>query len=744
MDEQVPNELIPESPVLSPEQALLSFRTPANIGVSLIANEPLVFNPVAAVYDKKGRLWVAEMITYMPDVLATNEKAALNQIVVLSDTNNDGVFDKRTVVLDKLVLPRALAFAPNGLLWADNTTLFYSEIIEQQGEFTVTFTHAVDAQYAAKGNIEHKPNGLLYSLDNWYYNAKAAFRYRTYPLKAVIPDDSNEVYRNETFKVVKAPTEFRGQWGITQDDYGRHYFNDNWTAIQTTSFLPSVSHRNKDYIFPTEVMQQLVGTNVVFPVRVTPGINRGYNMSMYDEAYKLKRHTSAGGPLFYRGSQFPSEFYGMLLTPESAGNLVKATKTVEIDGVVSGQDMFPHQSIIASTDERFRPVNTIDAPDGTITLLDLYHGIVQHRGFLTTYLRKQIESRSLQNNPNTGRIYRIFHNGSPLEKPSYLSGLNAYQLTAYLSHRNGWHRDKAQQLLVMSQDKSVSHLLGKIAINSKSDITRIKALWTLEGLDAIDFDLLKLVLNNYHPKVARSVYRLAETIDTTPELEKWLNAQSENITREASGSFALLAGQHKQWHLLTKIINEYGISPFVFAAMGSHGKAYLQQQGSNIVEASNVETITQVVMSKKGVVAKTPLTDRALESYNRGETLYTTRAACFGCHGANGEGNAVIPPLNQSEWVVGSKNRLIAILLHGLSGPIEVKGKIYDTAMTMPGLANNTSINDQDIADIATYIRYAWSNEASDTVTKEVAKVRAATAMQSIPYANEQLLQHFD
>ena len=81
------------------------------------------------------------------------------------------------------------------------------------------------------------------------------------------------------------------------------------------------------------------------------------------------------------------------------------------------------------------------------------------------------------------------------------------------------------------------------------------------------------------------------------------------------------------------------------------------------------------------------------------------------------------PPLNESEWVNGDKNRLISVVLNGLSGPIKVKGQEYSDAMP----AHGSFLSDDQIAEVLTYVRSNWGN-TSDAVTKaEVAEMRKAT-----------------
>src|SRR5262249_34539201 len=158
------------------------------------------------------------------------------------------------------------------------------------------------------------------------------------------------------------------------------------------------------------------------------------------------------GPVVYRGDNLPGELRGDVFINEPAGNLVRRQVFVTEGGVKSSRNAYDRAEFLASTDEPFRPVNLYNAPVGTLYLLDMYPGIVQHGAFMPPSLRQQILDRGLDRRIGLGRIFRIVHETSKPRKAPALSKAKGAELVAHLSSANGWHRDTAQQLLVQRND----------------------------------------------------------------------------------------------------------------------------------------------------------------------------------------------------------------------------------------------------------------------------------------------------
>src|SRR5215213_10132330 len=113
-----------ESPVLSAEDALKTFYMPPGYHLELVASEPLVQDPTAMDWDLNGRLWVVEMTGFVRNLQAREPNLdPIGHVVVLEDTNRDGVMDKRTVFADKLLLPRAVKVLDTGVLVGEPSSL---------------------------------------------------------------------------------------------------------------------------------------------------------------------------------------------------------------------------------------------------------------------------------------------------------------------------------------------------------------------------------------------------------------------------------------------------------------------------------------------------------------------------------------------------------------------------------------------------------------------------------------------
>jgi len=497
-----PELVVPPAPALSPEEALESFVLQPGFRIELVAAEPLVVDPVAMAWGTDGSMWVVEMRGFMPTIDGEGELEPVGSIAVLRDTDGDGRMDERTTFMDGLVLPRGVAPTRGGALVIAPPDLLFCR--DTDGDGVADERHVVDTGFdgAEFVNPEHAINGLLPTLDNWYRCAIHRLRYR---------------WRDGGW--VRQLTDGGGQWGIAKDDVGRIFFNTNSDPLRCDRFPSRYMVRNPNHGRAIGANQRLVDDFSVWPSRVTPGVNRGYQVGLLRDG-KLTRFTAACGPLVYRGDGFPPQFRGNAFVCEPSANLIaRFVLEEELDGSIVATRPHPGTEFLTSSDERFRPVNLVDGPDGGLYVVDLYRGILQHRVYMTTFLRRQVEQRGLDTPIGRGRIWRVAHESAhEIERPA-IADASWTQLSELLSDPSGWWRDVAQRTIVEEGEDSsdARELVRAVALESPSPLGRVHALWTLEGIGGLDAPLLLQLLRDGDAQVKMAAVRASEAFLAGPD-----------------------------------------------------------------------------------------------------------------------------------------------------------------------------------------------------------------------------------
>ncbi|MEM7395812.1 MAG: hypothetical protein AAF492_26055, partial [Verrucomicrobiota bacterium] len=420
-----------------------------------------------------------EMRGYMPDAYGKTEtQLKTGRITVCFDRDGDGLMDASTVFLDGLIMPRAISMVEGGVLVAEPPNLWYCR--DTNGDF-VCDTKTNVAKYARQGPVEHTDNALLPAIDNHIYNAKSSRRFRFVE-----------------GKILEDKTRGRGQWALSMDNYGRLYHTSNSRYLSGDWD----TYKLKQFGFG-------IRDSRVYSIRPNPGINRGYRKGMLGDRGRLNRITAISGPGVYRGHVYGEAYVGDVFICEPAANVVTLFDHKDEEGKLSfshvsfDDEEWTQRDFLASTDERFRPVSLYSGPDGCMHVVDLYHGILQHKVYITPFLRKQIIDRDLDKlNNDRGRIYRIVPEGTRIRnvKPN-LQRASSPDLVKTLFHPNGWHRDTAQRLLVERRATDVVPLLEQAVLDRSNHLGQVHALWTLHGLNRIRGPLVLAALKDPHSKV---------------------------------------------------------------------------------------------------------------------------------------------------------------------------------------------------------------------------------------------------
>lgn len=788
---------LPPPKPLSPEEELKTFKLEPGFHAELVAAEPMIDTPVSASWDEKGRLFVLEMRGYMHDVEGLGEDQPLGRIVMLEDTDGDGKMDKQTVFADGLILPRAIVCTNGGLLVGEPPMLWFMK--DTDGDGKADTKEPVDKNFGSRtGQPEHMVNSPLVARDNWIYFANHHTRYR---------------FKDGKWWSEAVPV--RGQWGLSQDDEGRLFYNYNSDFLRA-SFVPDFMYlRNPNFPCAAGGNVQIQKSQFCWPSHPTPGVNRGYEAGALRDDGTLKACTATCGAGIYRGGLFAKQYAGNAFVPEPSGNLVKRLIIAEKDGELTSQNAYEEKEFMTSTDERFRPVNAYTAPDGSLYLIDMYRGVIQHKGFLTHYLVQNIKDRELEQPFNCGRIWRIVPDGAKPVAPKLPT--DTAGLVQALSDKNGWVRDTAQRVLAEKKDPAALPLLAA-ALKSGSRVAKLQALWATEGIGLPATETIAAALKEADPKIRAAAVRIADRT-MEPQLAQMIGDSNKEVQvalafalgglpeaqepvialarlaatdlRVRDGIVSGLRGRELEVlqaalarkaadetpaalpdtivsalaqavmtekrstrvkQLVTLIAEQRPNSPAQLALLtGASGKAGPKPPGATPANAPKAKVIyidaeapeLASMKAKANDKAKPllaaldarigwpdkpgfppppvikPLTPDEQALFDGGKVLYA--GLCAACHQPTGLGMpGLAPALVDSEWVLGNPKLLPRIVLHGLSGPLNVAGQTWNLEMPPLGAA----LSDEQIAGVLTYIRREWEHGAAPIPVKAVAEIR--------------------
>ena len=186
-------------------------------------------------------------------------------------------------------------------------------------------------------------------------------------------------------------------------------------------------------------------------MRPNPGTNRAYQTGIDRADGSLAKFTSVCAPLVYRGDRLPAELYGNVFVAEPAANLVSRIVLSDDGATLRARKAYDRGEFLASTDERFRPVYLSNAPDGTLYIVDMYRGIIEHRlSHHRVPARSDPRAQARRSRPGSDASTAscTTRRDARSRRRRALSTASPAQLVEALSHPNGWWRDTAQRLLV--------------------------------------------------------------------------------------------------------------------------------------------------------------------------------------------------------------------------------------------------------------------------------------------------------
>jgi putative membrane-bound dehydrogenase-like protein len=533
---------MPRIPHTDVDDALSTFHLAGGFSVELVADEPLLGDPVDACFDEFGRMYVAEMHGYP----FSHEPTRLNPtgggkkdagiIRLLEDTDGDGRMDKSVVFADQISWPTSLCCYNGGVFVIAPEYLYYFK--DTDGDNRADVRDVVLTGFG-RDNVQAVTNGLKWDLDN-----RIAFVAGRNPKKIMhrgkplfsVGGDLRFNPKTEEFEPLTGGLQF----GHSMDDWGTRFVCSNSNHMQQVIYPQGYLARNP-YFVASGLIRSVASDGASSRVfRVSPpepwriirqkwrAADKGYKLVINADGgwqfipldpskkkgvvpteYPVGYFTSASGITIYRGNAYPPEFRGNAFVGDVGGNLVHR-KVVNTDHVVYRAARADRdEELLASTDNWFRPVNFVNAPDGTLYILDMYRETIEHPYSIPEEIKKFLH---LTSGSDRGRVYRLVSPNMKRIRPVRLGDLTNAELVPHLESENAWNRETAQRLLWERQDKTVVPLIEELLISSKFPLGRLHALCSLHGLGALQAEHIRRGLKDAHPRVRAHAIRLSESL----------------------------------------------------------------------------------------------------------------------------------------------------------------------------------------------------------------------------------------
>ncbi|MBC8114126.1 MAG: dehydrogenase, partial [Candidatus Saccharimonas sp.] len=521
-------EPLPRVKPLEPAEAVKSFRCQHGFEMQLLAAEPLVTDPVAMDYDEQGRAFVCEMTDY-PYTDKTTDKPfvertmdlPIGRVRMLQDLDGDGLFDKSTLFAEGLSWPTGLAFWKGGVYVAATPDIWYFQDTDGDGRADVrrkVFTGF------RKFNVQAVMNNLKWGLDGCIYGAGSSnggsITHADRPNEPPVVLGRHDFRfdpRTERFELVSGGARF----GLAFDDWGNRFLCNIRNPVQHV-VLPSEYLARQPFLPVRAVLNDAAPAGDTLPVfRISPTetwravrarrfVLEPGQTNPRSETTPDGYFTSSSGITIYRGSKYPPELHGNAFVGEVAANAIHRQRLIPDGPTFRAERADENCEFVASTDIWFRPVNFVNAPDGTLHVLDMYRETIEHPWSIPDDIKAQLD---LESGRDRGRIYRLAPPGFTVPKPPRLGTASVEELVATLERPDSWWRETAQRLLVQRQEMKAVPLLRRLVREGRNDLGRIHALWTLRGLGQLDEESVTIAMDyatQQPPRVREQAARLAE------------------------------------------------------------------------------------------------------------------------------------------------------------------------------------------------------------------------------------------
>ena len=665
------------TPVLTPEQQMAAFNVAEGYEMNLFASEAEgVAKPTQFSWDERGRLYVACSPTYpqtMPGVKPSDF------ILVLEDTNGDGKADKSTRFAEGLTMVQGVESGAGGVYVCDFDQIVHLKDTNGDGkadEKVVLFSgFGIGDTHQLANSICHGPDGAL-----WFTQGLHAFS-RVETAHGLARLDKAGVWRLDP-RTQKLEGYFNGGkaghncWGVAFDDRLQVFHKSGDRPVGYYSVPGLVSLPDPDEYHPTG--------------------------ALFDTSPKTNSLDFVGT------KALPDDIQGCALIGGYFGSVVELHR-LEDDGAGFKSTQLP--KLVKSSDPSFRPVDVSIGPDGAMYLCDWFNPVIGH------YQASYADPRRDRTH---GRIWRITAKGRPLVKQPVLADMKPAELLEQLKSPERWTRYQAKRLLFDLPAVDVLKAAEAFIAKNEDERVLMEVSGIFESHEAANAGLVKRLLAAKDAGVRAYGARVAGKLPNALELlAPAVRDEHPRVRLEAVVACA---------HVLKPQAVEVAVQ-----VLDKPTDRFIDYALKQVVKSLKPQFVPVLASLTFGGNAKQAAYVKQIASATAvvehpGKLVYD--ALCLNCHQPEGKGlPGIYPSIVGSDWLKGDPARIIKVLLHGLSGPIRVNGEEFKQLAPLP--MPPMGLDDQQMADVLSYVRASFGNKAPGVTPAQVKAVRDATAGRS-------------
>ncbi len=464
-----------------PAKQQASFQVAEGFAINLFAAEPMIAKPIQMNWDTQGRLWVATSETY-PQIKPG--QAANDKIVVLEDTNGDGVADKQTVFAEGLLMPTAILPGDGGVYVGASTELLH--LMDTDGDGKADRKRIVLSGFGTEDThhmihtLRRGPTGHIYFNQSIYTHSHLE-----------TPFGAKRLLAGGTWKMnphtIELEVYTRGlvnPWGLAFNEWGQSFETDG------------AGSEGIHYVFPEIVM--FTAHNAERTVR---GLNPGQ-----------PKHC---GLELLSGDHLPPGWSGRYVTNDFRGNRINS---FELSPSGSGYVSVQADNLLSSNYVSFRPIDILMGPDGAIYVADWYNPIIQHG---------EVDFRDERRDHEHGRIWRIAPVGHRPPARKVPADSDRGELFTLLTSPEKWWRDAARTELASRVDDALRQEALQWTSRQVGQ-SLLEGLWLLSALGSPDPAQIDRALTDADPRLRAAAVRLMpEAFDATQSLSRLEQAVSD-------------------------------------------------------------------------------------------------------------------------------------------------------------------------------------------------------------------------